>query len=183
MSDFRPHSDEAEQWLLGALMRSPGCLDSAGVDVSPDHFFSAAHQSIYRKILALSADGKACDALSVSDALESAGTLGQVGGMAYLMEIEVAAPPPSAARRHAEIVVERAMLRELLAASAEIEDHATWVDPSRIASRPLDQIRPGGLGVHLIQSTMDDVAYTRNEHGGTTLRLVKRVAPAEDPTS
>ena len=45
--------------------------------------------------------------------------------MAYLMEIEVAAPPPSAARRHAEIVVERAMLRELLAASAEIEDHAT----------------------------------------------------------
>lgn len=65
----------------------------------------------------------------------------------------------------------------------EIEDHATWVDPSRIASRPLDQIRPGGLGVHLIQSTMDDVAYTRNEHGGTTLRLVKRVAPAEDPTS
>lgn len=65
----------------------------------------------------------------------------------------------------------------------EIEDHATWVDPSRIASRPLDQIRPGGLGVHLIQSTMDDVAYTRNAHGGTTLRLVKRVAAAEDPTS
>lgn len=62
----------------------------------------------------------------------------------------------------------------------EIEDWATWVDPSRIASRPLDQIRPGGLGVHLIQSTMDDVAYTRNEHGGTTLQLVKRVAPPED---
>ena len=31
--------------------------------------------------------------------------------MAYLMEIEVAAPPPSAARRHAEIVVERQKLR------------------------------------------------------------------------
>lgn len=136
MSDFRPHSDEAEQSLLGALMRSPGCLDSAGVDVSPDHFFSAAHQAIYRKILALSADGKACDALSVSDALESAGTLGQVGGMAYLMEIEVAAPPPSAARRHAEIVVERAMLRSLLAASAEIEDNATA--PGKTVSEKID---------------------------------------------
>jgi anti-sigma regulatory factor (Ser/Thr protein kinase) len=62
----------------------------------------------------------------------------------------------------------------------EIEDWATWVDPRKITSRPLDDIRPGGLGVHLIQSTMDDVAYTRNEQGGTTLKLVKRSAPTED---
>ena len=56
----------------------------------------------------------------------------------------------------------------------EMDDYATFVDPSRIASRPLDDIRPGGLGVHLMRSTMDVVDYRKNEHGGTTLTLSKR---------
>jgi anti-sigma regulatory factor (Ser/Thr protein kinase) len=59
----------------------------------------------------------------------------------------------------------------------ELEDWATWVDPSRIVSRPLDEVRPGGLGVHLMKATMDVVEYTKNDHGGTTLVLEKRAAP------
>lgn len=60
----------------------------------------------------------------------------------------------------------------------EMDDWATFVDPSRIASRPLDDVRPGGLGVHLMRSTMDVVDYVRNRHGGTTLVLEKRRPPA-----
>lgn len=56
----------------------------------------------------------------------------------------------------------------------DIEDFGTYVDPENIASRPLEDIRPGGLGVHLIKSTMDEVEYRKNDHGGTTLHLVKR---------
>lgn len=59
----------------------------------------------------------------------------------------------------------------------EFEDWANFVDPSKIASRPLDQVRPGGLGVHLMRSTMDVVDYVKNAHGGTTLVLEKRVSP------
>lgn len=57
----------------------------------------------------------------------------------------------------------------------QIEDRATFVDPAKIASRPLDQVRPGGLGVHLMKTTMDVVDYRKNEFGGTTLTLSKRV--------
>ncbi len=63
----------------------------------------------------------------------------------------------------------------------EIEDWGTWVDPAKMVSRPLDQVRPGGLGIHLMKSTMDVVEYRRNPHGGTTLVLEKRVAPAPTP--
>lgn len=56
----------------------------------------------------------------------------------------------------------------------DLIDRGRFVDPSRIASRPLDEVRPGGLGVHLIRSTMDVVEYKQNAHGGTTLTLVKR---------
>jgi sigma-B regulation protein RsbU (phosphoserine phosphatase) len=62
----------------------------------------------------------------------------------------------------------------------DIIDYATFVDPAKIASRPLDEIRPGGLGVHLIKTTMDGVEYKKNDHGGTTLTLVK-TAPAQAP--
>lgn len=64
----------------------------------------------------------------------------------------------------------------------EITDYGTYVDPATIASRPLEDVRPGGLGVHLIKSTMDEVAYQRNEHGGTTLTLVKSPTSEKDPT-
>ncbi|HVG93677.1 MAG TPA: ATP-binding protein [Planctomycetota bacterium] len=60
----------------------------------------------------------------------------------------------------------------------EMDDHGTFVDPARIASRPLDQVRPGGLGVHLMKTTMDVVEYRRNAWGGTTLVLEKRLASA-----
>ena len=61
----------------------------------------------------------------------------------------------------------------------ELDDRGTFVDPSRIASRPLDQVRPGGLGVHLMKSTMDVVEYRKNAYGGTTLVLEKRRHPNE----
>ena len=61
----------------------------------------------------------------------------------------------------------------------EFDDRGTFVDPAKIASRPLDQVRPGGLGVQLMKSTMDVVEYRKNVHGGTTLVLEKRRRPTE----
>jgi anti-sigma regulatory factor (Ser/Thr protein kinase) len=63
----------------------------------------------------------------------------------------------------------------------ELTDFGCFVDPSRICSRPLDEVRPGGLGVHLIRSTMDVVEYKQNGHGGTTLTLVKHVSADKEP--
>lgn len=59
----------------------------------------------------------------------------------------------------------------------DVIDRGRFIDPRQIQSRPLDEIRPGGLGVHLMRSTMDVVEYTKNAFGGTTLTLVKRAAP------
>jgi anti-sigma regulatory factor (Ser/Thr protein kinase) len=63
--------------------------------------------------------------------------------------------------------------------SLELTDFGRFVDPAKICSRPLDEVRPGGLGVHLIRSTMDVVEYKQNGHGGTTLTLVKHVSAGD----
>ncbi len=47
-------------------------------------------------------------------------------------------------------------------------DRGPTVDPSKFQGRPLDEIRPGGLGLHFIQRAMDTVEFTRK---GSTNRL------------
>jgi len=63
-----------------------------------------------------------------------------------------------------------------------IRDHGRRVDPGQIQSRDLDDIRPGGLGVHIIRESMDHVEYEPAEGGGTVLTMVKRLRKAEGVT-
>ena len=58
----------------------------------------------------------------------------------------------------------------------EIEDEARQVDPERIKSRDLDDVRPGGLGVHIIRQVMDEAVYARREGAGMRLTMVKQGA-------
>ncbi|MEE8170966.1 MAG: ATP-binding protein [Phycisphaerae bacterium] len=56
---------------------------------------------------------------------------------------------------------------------ASIRDHGRQVEPGKIKGRDLDDVRPGGLGVHVIRSVMDDVAYSCPSDGGMLLRMTK----------
>lgn len=60
-------------------------------------------------------------------------------------------------------------------------DRGPAVDASKLRGRPLEEIRPGGLGLHFIHEAIDSVEFTRK--GPTNrLRLVKYLAPASDAT-
>lgn len=59
-----------------------------------------------------------------------------------------------------------------------IEDEARQVDPATIRSRDLDEIRPGGLGVHIIQTVMDQAVYEQRPGAGMRLTMVKKRCPA-----
>jgi serine/threonine-protein kinase RsbW len=59
-----------------------------------------------------------------------------------------------------------------------LEDEARQVNPEEIKSRDLDEIRPGGLGVHIIREVMDEAVYERRDKVGMRLTLVKRRAAA-----
>ncbi len=54
-----------------------------------------------------------------------------------------------------------------------IRDFGRQVDPKSIKGRDLDEIRPGGLGVHIIQSVMDQVEYSCPPDGGMQLTMKK----------
>ena len=54
-----------------------------------------------------------------------------------------------------------------------IEDEARQVDPDTLKGRDLDDIRPGGLGVHIIREVMDEVTFGKRNGKGMRLDLVK----------
>ncbi|MFQ5752390.1 MAG: ATP-binding protein, partial [bacterium] len=54
-----------------------------------------------------------------------------------------------------------------------LRDFGEKADPEKIKSRELDDIRPGGLGVHLIKSAMDEVHYDNSLKVGNELTLAK----------
>lgn len=59
-----------------------------------------------------------------------------------------------------------------------LRDFGRVVDPSQIKSRDLRDVRPGGLGVHIMNECMDRIEYRPAEGGGTLLTMVKNL-PAE----
>ncbi|MGE3109188.1 MAG: ATP-binding protein [Phycisphaerales bacterium] len=64
-----------------------------------------------------------------------------------------------------------------------IEDEARQVDPGVIKSRNLDEVRPGGLGVHIIRAVMDDVKYEHRSPKGMRLSMLKRRVSASTDAS
>lgn len=60
-----------------------------------------------------------------------------------------------------------------------LRDAGKTVSAEAIKSRELDDIRPGGLGVHLIRSVMDVVKYVHQPGQGNLLQLVKFIQRKE----
>ncbi len=54
-----------------------------------------------------------------------------------------------------------------------VRDHGRQVDPTTIRGRDLNDVRPGGLGVHIMRTIMDSVEYSCPADGGMLLRMVK----------
>jgi serine/threonine-protein kinase RsbW len=59
-------------------------------------------------------------------------------------------------------------------------DQGPAVNPDQLCLRALEEVRPGGLGLHFIQQSMDIVEYNR-VNGTNRLRMVKYVrTPRQD---
>ena len=62
-----------------------------------------------------------------------------------------------------------------------IEDEARQVSPEQMRGRELEDIKPGGLGVHIIKEIMDEVTYEQRPNQGMRLTLVKHTPEGDEP--
>ena len=119
-----PHSTEAEQAVLGGLMLDNDTWDRVQEFVSDGDFYRHDHRLIFRAIGRLLERNVPFDAVTLAEQLDNEGQLAQVGGLAYLVELAKNIPSVANIRAYAQIVRERATLRELIRVSNEIADSA-----------------------------------------------------------
>lgn len=75
------------------------------------------------------------------------------------------------------IRIEQASMDGSAAIQVTIRDYGRQVPPERIVGRSLDDVRPGGLGVHIIRTVMDEAVYSAAEDRGMRLVMKKKCTP------
>ena len=127
MSDHGPpHSLEAEESVLGAMMLSPAEIDVVAEKVRPPDFYRSANGRIYAAILAIHARREPVDAITAVEELHRCGALEDVGGALYVANLVESVPTPASARYYAKIVADHALVRRTLdVAHAVVRDRLT----------------------------------------------------------
>jgi replicative DNA helicase len=115
-----PQSVEAEQAVIGGLMLAPESLDRVGDFLGENDFYRGDHRLIYRAIRELSEKNKPFDAVTLGEWFEGNGLADKIGGTGYLTELASTTPSAANIRAYAEIVREKAVLRQLIEVGTEI---------------------------------------------------------------
>ncbi|MDU5748657.1 MAG: replicative DNA helicase, partial [Haemophilus parainfluenzae] len=118
-----PHSTEAEQAVLGGIMLSNQHWDGIAERVIAEDFYTFAHKAIFQTMEELMRNQTPIDLITLDQALKAKGISDSVGGFAYLADLSNNTPNAINILAYAEIVREKAILRELIAVGNRIAEN------------------------------------------------------------
>lgn len=118
-----PHSVEAEQAILGALLVDGAVWDEISDLLSAEDFYVSAHRTIFKEMQKIAASGSDVEAVGVLDALIGSNLSDRVGGPQYLHELSLQGSPRNACQ-YANVVRANAARRELIKAALNIKSLA-----------------------------------------------------------
>ena len=119
-----PHSTEAEQAVLGGIMLSNQHWDGIAERVIAEAFYTFAHKAIFQTMEELMRNQTPIDLITLDQALKAKGISDSVGGFAYLADLSNNTPNAINILAYAEIVREKAILRELIAVGNRIAENS-----------------------------------------------------------
>lgn len=115
-----PQSVESEQAVLGGIMLAPDAFDRVADKLSDSDFYRRDHQLIFRAFKEMSEKQKPLDAVTVGEWFEAHGLAEQVAGGAYLVELATTTPSAANIGAYAEIVRDKAVLRDMIEAGTKM---------------------------------------------------------------
>jgi len=147
-----PHSNEAEQAVLGGLMLANDVWDSVSEIISESDFFLSVHRIIFSEMRTLVKQHSPIDLLTLSEVLKGKGLEEKCGGFGYLAQLSKNTPSAANIHAYADIVRENAIKREVLAAANEIA---------------MQTLQPRGMNavelVDLAERTMMNISASRDD--------------------
>ena len=135
--DTMPHSIEAEQQLLGAILTNNDVYDRVASIMGAQHFYDPVHARIYEVAAARIAKNNLASPVTLKAFFEGDAGLEELGGPSYLVRLAGSAISAYAVRDYAQMIYDLAIRRELIGLGREIAAKAAKVD---VASEPREQI-------------------------------------------
>src|SRR5215468_3375766 len=115
-----PHSVEAEQGVLGSMLLSPRETIAECVEkINEEYFYVPAHQTIYTALVDLWNAGQGIDLITFTQVLRDRNLLETVGGAAFITSLFTFVPTAANVTYYLEIVREKHILRQIIAACTE----------------------------------------------------------------
>ncbi|SHG35132.1 replicative DNA helicase [Cognatishimia maritima] len=135
--DPMPHSIEAEQQLLGAILTNNDIYDRVASVINASHFYDPVHARIYEVAAARIAKNNLASPVTLKAFLEDDEGLKELGGPAYLARLAASAISAYAAKDYAQMIYDMAIRRELIGLGHDISSRAQTMD---VAEEPREQI-------------------------------------------
>lgn len=127
---LQPQAIDVEKVVLGALMIDKDAFSVVSELIRPETFYDTSHQKIFKAIQTLNMEEKPVDILTVTNELEREGTIDDVGGPNYIIELSSHVASSAHIEQHSKILKQKFLARQLISFASDIETKAfdTTVD-------------------------------------------------------
>lgn len=121
---LQPQAIDIERIVLGALMIDKDAFSVVSETLHPETFYEPRNQKVYRAIQSLSLEENPVDIMTVTEELKRQGTLDEVGGPAYILDLSSHVASSAHIEYHAKILAQKYLARQLISFASVIETKA-----------------------------------------------------------
>ena len=122
MKRILPHSMEAEQTVIGAMIMSRDAIIEASEIITGADFYQQQYGIVFEAMVELHDEGKAVDLVTLQERLKEKDLPPEISSMEFVRDLLSAVPTSANVKYYAEIVAEKAMLRKLIKTTEEISN-------------------------------------------------------------
>lgn len=117
-----PHSVEAEQAVIGAMLMDVDAITTASEIIYRDDFYQSAYGVIFEAITELYNEGKAVDLVTLQSRLKEKDVPAEIASLEFVRDLLTAVPTSANVKYYAEIVAEKSLMRRLIKLNEDIEN-------------------------------------------------------------
>lgn len=117
-----PHSVEAEQAVIGAMLMDSDAITTASEIIYKDDFYQSAYGVIFEAITELYNEGKAVDLVTLQSRLKEKDVPPEIASLEFVRDLVTAVPTSANIKYYAEIVAEKSLMRRMIKLNEDIEN-------------------------------------------------------------
>ena len=117
-----PHSIEAEQSVVGAMLMDKDAITTAGEIISGDDFYQASYGVIFDSMIELFNEGKPVDLITLQERLKEKDVPAEIASLEFVRDLVTAVPTSANVKYYAQIVADKSLMRKMIKLTESIEN-------------------------------------------------------------